>query len=287
MKGRSRPGQGGSAKTTEALDVNTSVVSADDRSARVRARRVVMIDAACELALAGWRIFPCWPAGPRAKSPLTEHGHLDATMEPELIKEWWTRWPNAMIGAAVPDSCVVIDIDPRNGGSSEELETLVGPLPDTLTVWSGRNDGGRHLYFRRPAGELTGTRLPRGIDLKVRGYMIMPPSVHPVTGRPYRWERHPVAAVPTSLRKLLRPAPRPIYRGNGVPSGSGLVRKVASAEEGTRNNTLFWASLRAIDDGILDRIEEELIAAALAAGLAECEARGAIASARRSYVQEA
>jgi hypothetical protein len=142
-----------------------------------------MIDAACELASAGWRVFPCWPAGPRAKSPLTEHGHLDASRDQALIRQWWTRWPYAMIGAAVPDSYIVLDIDPRNGGSVQELEAFVGPLPDTLTAWSGRNDGGRHLYLRRPAGELVGTRFSRGIDLKVRGYMIMPPSAHPVTSR--------------------------------------------------------------------------------------------------------
>jgi hypothetical protein len=282
MNGRSRPGQGGSKKTTEALDVNTSLVSADDRSGRPRARPVVMIDAACELASAGWRVFPCWPTGPRAKSPLTEHGHLDATMDPELVRQWWTRWPYAMIGAAVPDSCLVLDIDPRHGGSVDDLEALTGPLPATLTVWSGRNDGGRHLYWRQAAGELVGTRLPRGIDLKVRGYMIMPPSVHPVTGQPYRWERHPVAALPTSLREMLRPAPRPIYRGNGTASGAGLVRKVTSAEVGNRNRTLHWACCRALEDGILDQIEDALVAAAVAGGQTEGAVRRTIASARGS-----
>jgi hypothetical protein len=241
-----------------------------------------MIDEACELALAGWRVFPCWPARPRAKSPLTEHGHLDATTDPELIRQWWTRWPNAMIGAAVPSSCIVIDIDPRNCGSIEALETLVGPLPDTLTVWSGRNDGGRHLYFRRPTGELTGTRLPTGVDLKARGYCIVLPSIHPSTGRPYRWEHHAVAPMPTSLRELLRPAPRPIYRGNGTASGAGLVRKVASADVGNRNKTLHWACCRALDDGILDQIEDDLVAAAVAGGQTEGAVRRTIASARGS-----
>jgi hypothetical protein len=155
-----------------------------------------MIDAACELPSAGWRVFPCWPAGPRAKSPLTEHGHLDATTDLELIKAWWRRWPYAMIGAAVPASYIVIDIDPRNGGSVADLESLAGSLPATLTVWSGRNDGGRHLYFRRPTGELTGSRLPTGVDMKARGYCIVPPSIHPATGRPYRWEHRPVAPMP-------------------------------------------------------------------------------------------
>jgi Bifunctional DNA primase/polymerase, N-terminal len=71
-------------------------------------------------------------------------------MDPDQIKAWWIRWPNATIGARVPESLLVIDVDPRNGGSLAELESLTGPLPATLTAWSGRDDGGRHLYFRRP-----------------------------------------------------------------------------------------------------------------------------------------
>jgi hypothetical protein len=43
-----------------------------------------------------------------------------------------------MIGARVPDSLLVIDIDPRNGGSLEALTNQVGALPETLTAWSGR-----------------------------------------------------------------------------------------------------------------------------------------------------
>ncbi len=63
-----------------------------------------LIDAALELGAAAWEVFPCRPDGPQAKSPLTPHGHHDATMDPDVIKAWWLRWPNAMIGARVPDS---------------------------------------------------------------------------------------------------------------------------------------------------------------------------------------
>jgi hypothetical protein len=113
-------------------------------------------------------------------------------MDPDQIKLWWTKWPNAMIGAAVPESLLVIDIDPRNGGSLQALTDLVGALPETLTAWSGRNDCGHHLYFLRPPGPLTSTRLPEGIDLKINGYCIVPPSIHPATGLPYRWTTIPL-----------------------------------------------------------------------------------------------
>ena len=111
-----------------------------------------MLSAAQELAERGWRVFPCQPKGLKAKAPLLQHGHLDATDDLATITSWWTRWPHAMIGAPVPEALLVLDIDPRNGGSIEALEELVGSLPYTLTAWSGRDDGGKHLYFLRPAG---------------------------------------------------------------------------------------------------------------------------------------
>lgn len=112
-----------------------------------------MINAALELADARWEVVPCWWAGPRAKSPITKHGHLEATTDPDQIKLWWTKWPNAMIGSPVPESLLVIDVDPRNGGSLTALESLTGPLPATLTARSQR---------RRPASLLPTSRGPDG-----------------------------------------------------------------------------------------------------------------------------
>jgi len=245
-----------------------------------------MLVAAWALAAAAWEVFPCKWTGPYAKAPMTVNGHLNATMDPDQIKLWWTKWPNAMIGARVPDNCIVIDIDPRNGGSLEALEEITGPLPATLTVWSGRNDGGRHLYFQRPANPLSSTRLPKGVDLKANGYCIMPPSIHPATGQPYRWqdEDAPAAAIPAKLSELLRPPPpSPIARSGSNESAIGLLRAVVGAPEGNRNNVLYWASCRAAESGILDdQVEALLINAAVTAGETETKARRTVASARRT-----
>jgi len=260
-------------------------MSYDWLEAIAQARPPKLTDAALGLAGSAWEIFPCRPSGPQAKSPLTTHGHHDATMDPDQIKAWWTRWPDAMIGAKVPDSCLVLDIDPRNGGDIEELEAITGPLPFTLTVWSGRNDGGRHLYFQRPASPSSSTRLPKGVDLKANGYCIMPPSIHPATGQPYRWEDEdaPAAAIPAKLSQLLRPPPpRPVERSVSNASAVGLLRAVVAAPEGNRNNVLYWASCRAAESGILDdQVEALLINAAVTAGETETKARRTVASARR------
>jgi hypothetical protein len=259
------------------------VVDCDDAQSD---RSADFASAAVELAAAGWDVFPAHPTGPWAKSPvsaLVPHGHLEASRDPDVIRRWWRRCPNAMIAAPVPASLMVTDIDPRNGGSAEALEALVGPLPTTLTAWSGRNDGGRHLYFLRPAGEFTSSRLPAGIDLKVRGYCVVPPSVHPATGSPYRWEIHEPAPLPSRLRELLRPRPIATRRVSRTPTqASALVRFVAGLEPGERNRGTFWAACRAADGGTLPLVGDALVAAAVATGLPEHEASRIVASAVRT-----
>ncbi len=242
-----------------------------------------LTSAALDLAANGWAVFPCKWRGDDAKAPRTKNGHLDASRDSDQIETWWTRWPKAMIGAPVPDSLLVIDVDPRNGGSLAALEAITGPLPPTLAAWSGRNDGGQHLYFLRPAGPLTSTRLPEGIDLKVNGYCIVPPSIHPATGQPYRWNERPAAEMPPKLRLLLCPAPKPVQTFTSTAkNGTGLIRKVAEATEGQRHDVLVWASFRARADGILDKITDDLVAAAMSTGETERNARRTVVSVRRA-----
>lgn len=197
-----------------------------------------------ELAAAGWEVLPLAPSKLPllAKSPACRasgckgrvdgcqrdgHGLHDATSDAAIVERWWRASPHALIGARVPASVLVLDVDPRHRGQ-EHLEALEGahePLPPTLTVFSGREDGGRHLYYGalpgprvpteagmrdelRRLGVLDGTATEMGLDLKVggRGYCVVPPSPHPATGLPYRWDLRPIVEVPGWLRRLLLPA---------------------------------------------------------------------------------
>jgi len=245
------------------------------------ATRPRLLEDALQLAELGWEVLPL-----RGKVPQTPHGCLDASCNPEVVASWWRRWPRANIGVAVPEQLLVLDVDPRHGGLDglAELEQAHGPLPPTLTVWSGRGDGGHHLYYLRPAGRLTSTRLPSGIDLKVSGYCVVPPSLHPATGAPYRWDEQPVAELPLSLRARLRlpqaPPPRSTAFG-AAGRGEQLVAFVARQEHGNRNRALYWAACRAREEGLLDELSEALIAAAVAAGHTERRARRTVASAAR------
>ena len=243
-----------------------------------------MLNAALNLASKGWPVFPCWWSGERAKAPMTKTGFKAATTDPEQIRYWWERAPLALIGGALPNHLIVLDIDPHNGGTLEELEERLGPLPPTLTVWSGRGDGGRHLYYQRPGLDLTSTALPAGVDLRIGGrhYLIMPPSLHPLTGKPYVAEGRPVSQLtPAAALKLRRPERT---RTSGVMSSetarNGLLAFVAGAPEGERNSRLFWAACRASETNDVLALEG-LRRAAATAGLSEFETERTIESAVR------
>lgn len=238
---------------------------------------------ALELAHAGWQILPL-----NGKVPRTAHGVKDATSDPERITAWWRDGVHN-IGARVPSRLIVLDVDPQNGGSWQALETLSRvPMPETLTVHSGRGTGGEHRYYLHPGGAVSARRLPAGIDVKTdRGYCVMPPSLHPATGRPYRWETRPPVPLPVEVVTLLRPPapPRPApdrSRNADAPTRAlYLARYVERLPEGQRNAGLFWAACRAVEDAHPQATFDLLEAAAMVAGLDEVEASRTIASARR------
>jgi putative DNA primase/helicase len=138
----------------------------------------------------------CWSPDctSTGKHPRTPNGLRDATTDPEIIRRWWTRWPQANIGIRTGEPLpgggylAVLDIDPRNDGDAEieELEAAHGPLP--LTVTANTGGGGWHYYYRtdEPIG---GRKIGSGIDLKAAGgYIVAPPSRH-ASGRRYAWAR--------------------------------------------------------------------------------------------------
>lgn len=249
---------------------------------------------ALALARGGWQVLPL-----RGKIPLTAHGKDDATTDPAQLERWWGGGARHNIGIRVPSSLLVLDIDPQNGGSLDALRDAAGgSLPATLTTHSGRGTGGRHLWFLHPGGPVSSRRLPgSGIDVKTNtGYVVAPPSLHPATGMPYRWEGDAPAHLPAPLQELLRPErtrsvrlPRPAHAGASSGRGDVLAQKAAhlaryveQSPEGTRNGRLFWAACEALRDGHPAETFDLLEGAAMVAGLSEREAAATIASARRT-----
>lgn len=184
------------------------------------------------------------------KHPRTRNGAKDATTDIGLIAEWIARWPNANWGGVPPVGVVILDVDPRNHGdeSLAELEGRHGPLPPTLTCRTG--SGGWHVWlsYNGPARG----RLADGIDVKkTGGYVVLPPSLH-MAGGTYEWtDTRPAATAPRWVRLKLNP---PINRTAAYPADhrtdpSGLVKFVLTAPEGERNSRLYWACIRAHENG--------------------------------------
>jgi hypothetical protein len=215
--------------------------------------------AALAYAAAGYEVVPlrgklplgncpaCEPRSPRYRPhqaadcthPLC-HGLYAATTNAERVARWWARWPQANVGARVPRSLLVLDVDPRHGGGARlaELEREHGALPPTRVSVSGRGDGGRHCWFLHPGGLLSTARLGAGLDLKTHnGYVLLPPSRHPATGRPYRWADPTVdpAPLPGWLARLLTPpaaAPTGYRRPRSPARPGGGVAERFNAQVG-------------------------------------------------------
>jgi hypothetical protein len=150
-------------------------------------------------------------------------GVYDATLDVEIIDQWWREHPDANIGIAcgVASGIVVVDVDGDEGRATlAELEAVHGALPSTPRQITG--SGGLHLFFAYDPTRAIGNRvrsLP-GVDTRSDGgYAVVPPSVHPRTYRRYCWNAglHPLrlrpAAMPPWLADLLAP------RGERSPVG--------------------------------------------------------------------
>ena len=159
-----------------------------------------------------------WCPSP-GKHPRTEHGLTDATTIEEVIRRWWTQWPDANVGVVTGEvsGLVVVDIVSRNGGdeSFRQMEVEHGHLPQTLEVRTG---GGRHLYFRASQMPLRSrTSLCPGIDVKADGgYVVAPPSAH-AAGDSYDWTTgsDSLADMPAWLLANLTQRTEPIVRPVG------------------------------------------------------------------------
>src|SRR5689334_24729014 len=110
---------------------------------------------ALSYATQGYAVFPLKPNG---KTPVTELGFKDATKDPEIIRRWWTEWPEANVGVVTGriSGIIVLDIDRKHGVdgavSAAELD-----LPKTLTIRTP--SGGFHLFFKAPAGAIVPRRI--------------------------------------------------------------------------------------------------------------------------------
>jgi hypothetical protein len=150
-----------------------------------------LADSTVKLGERGLRVFPCWP---KTKTPQFKDNLKLATVEPVIIRRWWSdarEDSNIGIATGRASGIWVTDEDgDEDLATMSRLEAEHGKLPKTVEVVTG--GGGRHLYWRwRPDGrEIRNFQcrddLP-GFDVRGEGgFVVAPPSIHP-SGRAYAW----------------------------------------------------------------------------------------------------
>lgn len=168
--------------------------------------------------------------------------------DPELIKEWWKKYPNANVGIVTGEisGLDVVDVD-----SEEAMATLDELLPDSLeTPMSKTPRGGRHYYFQSMNGLTNSTGFIKHCDLRATGgYIIAPPS------NGYSWlenlsifEVSP-ALLPDAVLKAIKST-----KGSQDNNGRHI-----DFSEGTRDETLFHTALSLLKGGMPREEVEKVI----------------------------
>jgi len=209
-----------------------------------------VIDALTALVDKGLPCFPCH----LDKKPATPRGYKNATSNRGSVIELWMRYPGALIGVPTGElsGLDVLDIDPRSAGDTW-FRRHKARLPVTRVHQT--RGGGLHLFFQHESGlRCSAGWIAAGVDVRADGgYVIWWPGV----GLPVISEM-PVAPWPNWLRHQLSHSRRKITSRITVPDGHvlmRLVRLIAGAREGERNNLAYWAACRAgemVASGLLD-----------------------------------
>lgn len=143
----------------------------------------------------GWPIFPCHGKEPVGR--LAPQGFKNATTDLDVIANWWRQWPDMNIATPTGLSWWALDVDARHDGpeSLRSLEQSYGELPRTITSLTGSGGGSCHLLWQVGALPIINKankkrpELGSGLDVQGPGsYIILPPSIHPLTKQAYCWE---------------------------------------------------------------------------------------------------
>jgi len=198
--------------------------------------------AALKLAREGVPVFPCGPD----KKPLTPTGFKDASVDPDIVRGWWVRCPDALVGVPTGPRFVVIDLDLQHEEALAWVERNRHRLP--LTRTHATRSGGKHFLLAPHDGvKCTAGKIGKGVDTRGHGgYIIYWPA--------HGFEvlhRDVLAPVPEWIIEALHPKPKPITVSRAshicvnAPSAiRGALNVLANAKEGERNHRLFWTACR-------------------------------------------
>jgi Bifunctional DNA primase/polymerase, N-terminal len=210
------------------------------------------------------RRLPIFPLQPRGKEPACARGCLDATTDIDRVRGWWGQVKELNIGLATGarSGLFVVDVDAEDGRQSlTQLEEKHDKLPATVSVVTGRDGRGEHLYFKLNGHSVRNSPglIGRGLDVRGDGgYVLLPPSIHP-SGRVYAWNidsADDFAVAPDWLHSIIDSKPR---NGNG-DNGNGYRQTMnfwddflgQDRPEGERNNAVIKVTGKFFHAGLRD-----------------------------------
>ncbi|MFE5602718.1 bifunctional DNA primase/polymerase [Streptomyces coelicoflavus] len=198
----------------------------------------------------GWRVLPV-----RSKQPLFSRWQHKASADVATILSWplWERADGLGLATGVGSRLIVLDVDgPKGEETIARFRREGRAFPETWEQRTGRDDGGRHLFFR------TNDRLSKrsfkedGLDIQAEGAQVVAaPSLHP-SGRRYESLPNDLAPAPEWLCEMAGEATE---GPNGGIDESGLpwkIKKALKAEKGQRSKSLFIIYRWGIDSGLPD-----------------------------------
>lgn len=150
----------------------------------------INLEAALGLAANGIPVLPV-----DGKKPFLPGGYKIATTDPDQINSWWGgpyAHRNVAIATGSSSGILVIDVDNKPGANGfatlNALKAIYGDFDAPVIQETG--SGGRHMLFRMPDSPVKSRAGSLGPGLDVRadcGLLVVAPSIHPQTGKSYRW----------------------------------------------------------------------------------------------------
>jgi len=223
-------------------------------------------------AAIGWEVFPARIKDGSKRSFVAGKANggarWGATTDAATIRDYWRRWPEALlcVASGAASGLFVIDADTIEGhgvdgvGNFAALIAQNGALPTTVEATTPSD--GRHIFFKWPEGlniRNSASKLGPGIDVRGEGGMVLaPPTIKPGTDQAYRWRNPPglfhLAACPAWLldkiyatqaplsERAAPAAPMQIAAGGTTAWADKALQdelaRLLAAPEGQRNGTL-------------------------------------------------
>ncbi|MFD8967722.1 bifunctional DNA primase/polymerase [Streptomyces sp. NPDC059568] len=198
-----------------------------------------------------WRVLPV-----RQKQPLLSKWQHQASADLTTILNWpqWNLADGLGVATGVASGLIVLDVDgPRGEETVASMRRKGLPFPSTWSQVTGRDGGGRHLFFQTDQRLRSRSFKAEGLDIRAEvGYVVAAPSRHP-SGRRYESMPNELAACPDWLEEMAGESAEGSIEGLDGIDASGLPERVMRAlktREGNRSEDLFCVYRWALDAGL-------------------------------------